>query len=178
MDGSGEPPAAAASRRPARERRNLLLALVAGIVIGAGGAGAIWALTDSSGPSPEAVSPPPSPTTQTPSPSPTPTVFQLTGTFLLTRNAVSDGEGDGEGSEGFDDITEGTAVTVYDASGTVIATGALGESTKTGTACSFEVIVPDVPTGQGFYKVEITHRGTLQISESEAMSGSFGGSLG
>ncbi|WP_234338298.1 hypothetical protein [Streptomyces sp. NRRL F-5727] len=151
---------------------------MAGIVIGAGGAGAVWALTDSGGPSPEAVSPPPSPATQTPSPSPTPTVFQLTGTFLLTRNVVSDGEGGCEGSEGFDDIAEGAAVTVYDAAGTVIATGALGESTRAGTACSFEVIVPDVPAGEGFHKVEITHRGTLQISEPEAMSGSFGGSLG
>ncbi|MFD3537016.1 hypothetical protein [Streptomyces sp. NPDC058664] len=116
--------------------------------------------------------------TQAPSPSPAPAVFLLTGTFLLTSSVVSDGEGGCEGSDGFDDITEGAAVTVYDASGTVIATGGLGESTRTGTTCRFDVLVPGVPTGQGFYKVEVTHRGTLQISENDAMSGAFGGSLG
>ncbi|MFH8717485.1 hypothetical protein [Streptomyces zaomyceticus] len=117
-------------------------------------------------------------TTPTPSPSPTPTDFLLTGAFLLTSSVVSDGAGGCEGSDGFEDITEGAAVTVYDASGTVVATGGLGESTREGTTCRFEVLVPDVPTGRGFYKVEITHRGTLQISESEAMSGAFGGTLG
>ncbi|MFE5300692.1 hypothetical protein [Streptomyces sp. NPDC056632] len=154
------------------------MAALAGAVIGAGAVGALWALTGSGGPSSAAVSPPSSPIMQASTSSPTPTVFQLTGTFLLTRNVISDGASGCKGSDGFDDITEGAAVTVYDASGTVIATGGLGESTKTGTTCRFDVLVPDVPTGQGFYKVEITHRGTLQISESEAMSGSFGGSLG
>ncbi|MFD7962995.1 hypothetical protein ACFV5J_19545 [Streptomyces zaomyceticus] len=127
MDGPGEPPRATPDPAKRHGRRNLALAVLAGAVIGAGAIGATWALTGTDVTPLKSADPPasPSPTTQTPSPSPTPTVFLLTGTFLLTSGVVSDGEGGCEGSDGFNDITEGAAVTVYDASGTVVATGGL-----------------------------------------------------
>ncbi|GHJ95958.1 hypothetical protein SNE510_54770 [Streptomyces sp. NE5-10] len=163
-----------------RGRRKQVLAVLAGVAIGAGALGAAWALTGTERASSESdrLSATPSSAMSSPSPSPTPTAFVLTGTFLLTDSVVSDGAGGCEGGNGFDDITEGAAVTVYDASGTVVATGELGESTREGGACSFDVTVPDVPTGENFYQVEVTHRGTIQLSEEEAMSGSFGASLG
>ncbi|MFB7341863.1 hypothetical protein [Streptomyces hydrogenans] len=181
MDSQDEqPPVTPVPRKPARWRRNQVIAVLVGVAIGAGALGAAWALTGTERASSESdrLSITPSSATSSESPSPTLTTFLLTGTLLLTSGVVSDGTGGCEGSNGFDDITEGAAVTVYDASGTVVATGELGESTRQGGACSFDVLVPDVPTGEGFYQVEVTHRGTIQLSEEEAMSGSFGGSLG
>ncbi|MGW4825551.1 hypothetical protein ACWEP4_43480 [Streptomyces sp. NPDC004227] len=40
------------------------------------------------------------------------------------------------------------------------------------------MIVEDVPKGEKFYKVEVSHRGTLQLTVEEAESGQFGDSLG
>ncbi|MBD0838202.1 hypothetical protein ICC28_05735 [Streptomyces sp. TRM68416] len=92
---------------------------------------------------------------------------------------MDDGLGGCQGGDGYDDIFEGTAVTVYDGAGTVIATGQLGESTlESDGTCTFEVSVGDVPAGKGFYKVEVSHRGTVQLSEAEAEAGAFGASLG
>ncbi|MFF7329677.1 hypothetical protein [Streptomyces sp. NPDC008150] len=80
---------------------------------------------------------------------------------------------------GYDDITEGASVTVYGAAGDVIATGSLGhsESVSYGT-CNFDVSVPDVPKGEKFYKVEVSHRGTVQLSAEEAEGGKFAATLG
>ncbi|MGW5636710.1 hypothetical protein [Streptomyces sp. NPDC003832] len=105
-------------------------------------------------------------------------VFDLTGTFELTGGAVSDGAGGCEGSGGYTDIYEGASVTVYDASGTVIATGGLGESSLAGGTCSFEVYIAGVPRGESFYQVEVSHRGTVHLTQEEAEFGQFGATLG
>ncbi|WAU82215.1 hypothetical protein O1Q96_22070 [Streptomyces sp. Qhu-G9] len=107
-----------------------------------------------------------------------PSTFTLTDTFELTKDAVGNGLGGCKGSGGFDDIAEGTAVTVYDAAGTVIATGHLGVSTLSSGTCTFDVAVEGVPKGKEFYKVEISHRGTVQLSADDAEAGLFGASLG
>ncbi|MET8138008.1 hypothetical protein [Streptomyces sp. NPDC005251] len=71
------------------------------------------------------------------------------------------------------------AVTVYSAKGDVIATGHLGNSKSPNyDTCVFDVAVPDVPKGEKFYKVEVSHRGTVQMSAKEAEAGEFGASLG
>ncbi|MCD7437290.1 hypothetical protein K4B79_03530 [Streptomyces lincolnensis] len=101
-----------------------------------------------------------------------PGTFALTGTFELTDGVVADGLGGCTGSDGYDDIFEGAAVTVYDGAGTVIATGQLGDSTlDSDRTCRFGVAVADVPAGKGVYKVEVSHRGTVQLTETEAQSG-------
>ncbi|MER6135567.1 hypothetical protein [Streptomyces sp. NPDC001815] len=107
-----------------------------------------------------------------------PSTFTLTGSFELAKDAVRNGLGGCKGSGGFDDIAEGTAVTVYDAAGTVIATGHLGDSTLSSGTCTFDVAVEGVPKGKEFYKVEISHRGTVQLSADDAEAGLFGASLG
>ncbi|MDX3615347.1 hypothetical protein OG920_18775 [Streptomyces europaeiscabiei] len=160
---------------PAPRRLPLLLAGLAGIVIGGGAVGAVWGL---SGGQEAASSPKSASSTETLAAETEPSTFTLTGTFELTEGAVGDGLGGCEGSGGYDDITEGAAVTVYDAAGTVVATGQLGDSTLSSGTCTFEVAVEDVPRGEDFYKVEISHRGTVQLSGDEAEAGQFGASLG
>jgi hypothetical protein len=67
---------------------------------------------------------------------------------------------------------------VYGAGGDVVATGALGKSKAVSYSCVFEIAVDDVPKGEKFYKVEVSHRGTLQLSAKEAESGELAASLG
>ncbi|WP_328721885.1 hypothetical protein OHT52_21930 [Streptomyces sp. NBC_00247] len=145
---------------PARRQRPVA-ALLAGLVIGAGTVGGAWAISANSGPG-------------------EPGTFTLEGSFVLTDSVVPDGNGGCGGTRGYDDISEGVSVTVYSAKGDVVATGGLGASTydQDTYVCRFGVSVPDVPRGEKFYKVEISHRGTLQLSADEAEAGKFAGSLG
>ncbi|MGI5134256.1 MULTISPECIES: hypothetical protein [unclassified Streptomyces] len=159
---------------PKPKRIHPLLAAVAGAVIGAGAVGGAWASTDASDHATKKNA-----TTNTLTTSSQPQTFTLTGTFELNSSAVDDGAGGCKGSNGYDDIFEGAEVTVYDAAGSVIATGYLGSSTsEDGGKCSFDVSVADVPKGKNFYKVEVSHRGTVQLTEAQAESGAFAASLG
>ena len=142
---------------PARARLTVLTAGILGAVIGAAAVGAVWASTTVSDSGPG--------------------TFTLTGTFSLADEVVSDGDGC-RGGSGYDDIAEGTSVTVYDASSDVAATGHLGASTVESGICLFEVSVDDVPRGEKFYQVEVSHRGKVQLSQKEAEGGEFGSSLG
>ncbi|WP_234307045.1 MULTISPECIES: hypothetical protein [Streptomyces] len=148
-----EPPAAAPKKRPSP-----LLAGILGLAVGAGAVGATWAITANQEP-------------------PAPATFTLTGAFALTEGATRDGDGC-IGTEGYDDIAEGTSVTVYDGAGKVAATGNLGKSKYAAGACAFEVSVPDVPKGEKFYQVEVSHRGKVQLSGEEAEAGEMSVTLG
>ncbi|MFP3988710.1 hypothetical protein U9R90_14605 [Streptomyces sp. E11-3] len=180
MSGDADPPPAdlpsASPPAPKRRRLDLFLAASVGVVVGAGALGAVWAFTGSG----DGAAPPETTGSVAPSAPDTtaPATFTLTGTFELTAGVVSDGSGGCKGGDGYDDIAEGTAVTVYDAAGSVVATAYLGESTRVGTTCRFDVSVDDVPTGKGFYKVEVSHRGTVQLTEADARAGAFGATLG
>lgn len=154
---TADPPAEPA---PAAKRRlSPLTAGLIGLATGAAIVGGAWAATANSGPG-------------------KPATFTLEGTFELTDSAVDDGEGGCGGTGGYDDIREGTGVTVYGASGDVIATGALQDASYESYTCTFDVRVADVPKGEKFYKVEVSHRGTLQLTADEAEGGQFAGSLG
>ncbi|MFJ8504936.1 hypothetical protein [Streptomyces avermitilis] len=146
---------------PATRRLSPLAAGLIGLATGAAIVGGTWAITANSGPD-------------------APATFTLKGSFALTDSVVPDGNGGCGGTRGYDDILEGASVTVYGASGDVVATGGLGNSTYDGDAydCTFKVAVPDVPKGEKFYKVEVSHRGTVQLSGKEAENGGFGASLG
>jgi hypothetical protein len=104
--------------------------------------------------------------------------MDVTGTFTLlddggyrSLGAFTSGsscEGDG----GYSDIHAGTQVTVADAAGTVVATGILGSGTaRSIVSCEFAFTVPDVPTGEDFYQVTVSHRGTLTYTADELASG-------
>jgi hypothetical protein len=157
-----EPPAVPVAPAAPKRRPSPLAAGLVGLTVGAGIVGGIWAITEASGPG-------------------KPATFTMEGTFELTDDVVSDNDGGCQGryDSGYDDITEGTSVTVYGASGDVIATGHLGESNETDDySCRFEISVPDVPKGERFYKVEVSHRGTVQVSSKEAENGDLFASLG
>jgi len=129
-----------------------------GALLGAAAVGTVWAVTSAG--------------------SDTPDTFTLKGTFSLT-DAISDGDGGCRGTGGYDDIAEGTSVTVYDGAGKVAATGVLGQSKYNGIgACRYKVAVDDVPKGEKFYQVEVSHRGKVQLTQKEAEAGEFGASLG
>lgn len=152
-----EPPAIA----PAVAKRTItpLAAGAVGLALGAAIVGGIWGITAAAGPD-------------------KPATFTLKGEFELTEGASDTGSGC-QGTDGYEDIAEGTSVTVYGAGGDVIATGYLGDSkTVTYGTCKFTVAVDDVPKGEKFYKVEVSHRGTVQLSAAEAEAGQFASTLG
>ncbi|MFC8343643.1 hypothetical protein [Streptomyces sp. NPDC057280] len=151
------PTAATTGRRPSPLASGLI-----GLVLGAAVVGGVWAITAAGSGGPE--------------------TFTLEGSFTLTDEVVSDGDDGcrGQYDSGYDDIAEGTSVTVYGAGGDVVATGALGDSEEDeyGTTCTFGVAIDGVPKGEKFYKVEVSHRGTLQLTAEEAENGELAASLG
>ncbi|MFF2184575.1 hypothetical protein [Streptomyces sp. NPDC058155] len=153
-----EPPQIADAPQQKRRPSPLAAGLI-GLALGAGLVGAAWAITANNGPD-------------------KPATFTLEGEFLLLEDAV-DMDDSCAGTGGYDDIAEGTSVTVYGAKGDVIATGSLGDSNSTvpGT-CTYDIAVPDVPKGEKFYKVEVSHRGTLQLSAEQAENGELASTLG
>lgn len=156
------PPAAPPTVAEAPKKRlSPLAAGLTGLAVGAGIVGGAWAITANNGPD-------------------EPATFTLEGAFALTDDAISDGDGGcrGDYDGGYDDIAEGTSVTVYGASGDVVATGELGDSTYDSYTCTFDIAVEDVPKGEKFYKVEVSHRGTLQLTAEEAENGELAASLG
>jgi hypothetical protein len=110
--------------------------------------------------------------------------FTLTGTMTLTSDAESDGACGCQGASdsGFDDIADGTAVTVYNAAGDVVATGELTDSTPDDPdligSCTFQVRADDVPEAEKFYQVEVSHRERLTLSAQDAEAGNLAATLG
>ncbi|MEU6371248.1 hypothetical protein ABZ876_37615 [Streptomyces sp. NPDC046931] len=159
-----EPPSVPTPPTPRKRRINTLGAGIIGVIVGAGLVGGAWLISANSAPG-------------------KPATFTLKGSFALTDSVYNDPDDDscrGRTNSGYDDIAEGTSVTVYGAKGDVIATGSLGKSKsdEMGVTCTFKIAVPDVPKGEKFYKVEVSHRGTVQLSAKEAENGELGASLG
>jgi hypothetical protein len=77
-----------------------------------------------------------------------------------------------EGTGGYKDIQAGTAVTVRDEKGTVIATTQLGPGTydPSSHTCSFKFRVIDLDD-HPFYQVEVSHRGAITESKEEVSRG-------
>jgi hypothetical protein len=98
--------------------------------------------------------------------------FTLRGTLELNDPSGVGGTTNCRGFGGYSDITEGAQVLVTDASGKVIALGALGAGNGSGgSECDFTFTVNNVPTGDGTYGVEVTHRGVIYYSEDDAKAG-------
>lgn len=157
---------------PAGGRRwpHPLVTGLAGLVVGAGVVGAVWGMSGGG--------------------SGTPGTFTLRGSMTLTSGAsfqvgtVDSWACTGDAS-GYGDIATGTAVTVYDASGSIVGTGSLGagrftESPETSTdlRCRFVFAVRSVPEDSKFFQVEVGHRGKVTVPAVEAKAGGFAASLG
>jgi hypothetical protein len=150
---------------PARTRTNpwhLVLAAAAGAAL----VGALWVgldLADSGAP----ITPPGT----------SGEAFDLRGTFTLNSTGYSSSTCNGSG--GYSDITTGTAVTVYNAAGTVLSQGALGTGHSDGIGtCVFSLAAPNVPAGEKFYLVEVSHRGRIVVQPDDARYGRVALSLG
>ncbi|WP_290059048.1 hypothetical protein [Amycolatopsis solani] len=103
--------------------------------------------------------------------------FDLSGTFTLYSTGY--GYSTCGGSGGYSDITTGTAVTVYNAAGTVLSQGALGTGHSNGAGtCVFSLSAPNVPAGEKFYLVEVSHRGRIMVQPDDARYGRVAISLG
>ncbi len=122
-----------------------------------------------------------------------PIPVDLRGTIQITGNYMGGGRDDSLGWEdpqcfgrgGYDDIGAGTSVTVYDANGKIVGTGALDvgslvvrkdadyEDWFTGV-CEFAFAVSVPPSD--FYQVEVSHRGrsTVQLAEAGNVTLSIG----
>jgi hypothetical protein len=104
----------------------------------------------------------------------TPETFEILGAITLEDSITTSGLPDGfecAGKGGYKDIGPGAAVTVTDEQGTLLAKGAIATSSGGSNGCWLDFTVSDVPRGSAFYKVEVSHRGELTYTESEAESG-------
>jgi hypothetical protein len=107
--------------------------------------------------------------------------IDVEGTFTLTDSYSSYwGSGVGsftpgrscEGDGGYSDIQAGTAVTISDAAGRVVAAGVLAGGRASSSAdCDFTFSVPDVPGGEDLYRLEVSHRGTLTYTADQLAAG-------
>lgn len=84
------------------------------------------------------------------------------------------------GTGGYRDINAGATVTVYDATGKVVAVGSLGEGTRDSGAiyCRFPFSIPEVPDNSDFYSVEVSHRGEVTFPADRARNGDVHLSIG
>jgi hypothetical protein len=105
--------------------------------------------------------------------------FLLKGKMEMGYGDVgTDDFGQCAGTGGYDDIHQGTSVTVYDDATKIIGTGNLGDSTNSadgGCTWYFQV---EVPSGPRFYQVEIGHRGKITYTSEEAKAGGVAITLG
>lgn len=121
--------------------------------------------------------------------------FDLQGHMtLIQTDSSAGGLGGGEprggslscfGLGGYSDIAEGTAITVYDAAGQVIATGKLGPGSAVidpveggFDKCRFGFAVAEVPANEDFYQIEVSHRGKVTFDAEEARAGTVALTLG
>jgi hypothetical protein len=96
--------------------------------------------------------------------------LQLNGDGSITTSDLPMGFACG-GIRGYGDIGPGSAVTITDESGTLLAKGAIENSRGDKTSCMLTFKVFDVPSGAKFYKLEISHRGDMSYTEAEVKQG-------
>jgi hypothetical protein len=113
-----------------------------------------------------------------------PTSYTLQGSITLattssfgSANYTSSG-GTCHGTNGYNDMTAGAGVNVYNAQGTVVALGQLETGSVTAGGCTFSFSAPGVPDDGGIVQVEVSHRGRISLPPEEAKSGAASFTLG
>lgn len=101
--------------------------------------------------------------------------FTMNGAFDVFVRPTSTSLASGAACKGAgtsSDISDATAVSVFDPQGKLIGTGGLSggvyQSTPIGSACVFTITVDDVPDGLPTYSVEIGQRGEKILSSQQA----------
>jgi hypothetical protein len=101
-----------------------------------------------------------------------PETFMAVGTIDLTDSDLQHYDDECSGGGGYDDITGGAQVVVYDNAGTMLASGALepGEPDPSfpDVACSFGFTVEVPVAAADLYSVEIGHRGKVTFTQDGA----------
>ena len=109
-----------------------------------------------------------------PAPAATPSTLTVDGSVLVRGSSpqvVTEDELTCVTGGGYTDVREGAQVVVTDAAGKTIGLGLLGAgSWKRNVGCIFLFTVSDVPVGQRFYGVEVSHRGRVQYAAAEMSS--------
>lgn len=110
----------------------------------------------------------------------TPTTIQVRGTLVLSTTSLGGGSLEDltsgaapcKGTGGYDDIGQGTQVTVTDEAGKVVGVGALGagQYNSVSGSCTFEFTVAGVAPGRAFYGVEVAHRGVIRYEGGKVAS--------
>lgn len=93
-------------------------------------------------------------------------------------NIYVDDSGYCGGTNGYSDLVTGAGVTVYNSSGDMVGIGELRSPYGTGLGCTFNFTVADVPSGEGPYAVEVSHRGRIGATEEDLTKGSTRLSIG
>lgn len=105
--------------------------------------------------------------------------FTLTGKIVVPNRVTSFVPNGGcIADAGYDDIKTDAGVTVYDSAGKVLAVGTLSHGVKSGLRCAFNLLVPAVPRGEGFYQVEVASRGKVAFDETTLVSSGASLTLG
>ena len=95
------------------------------------------------------------------------TVTELRGAAPFTVQGTLTIQGGDCTSWGYNDLHDGTEVTLTDENGKLLAVGALTRSSM----CSFTFSLDNVPPGRQFYGITVTHRGTLHYNEQQLRQG-------
>jgi hypothetical protein len=93
--------------------------------------------------------------------------FTITGDMTLTGGGAGTEGSSCQGTGDYDDINKGTEVVVSDPGGKTLATGRLRAGTTQAGDCVFPFTVHRVPKDKSFYGVTISHRGTLNYSQTD-----------
>ncbi|OLE27960.1 MAG: hypothetical protein AUG44_08710 [Actinobacteria bacterium 13_1_20CM_3_71_11] len=145
------------TQKPRRPRWIWIVPLIGALTIGAT-LGIVFALTGGG---------------NTPAPPPAVKMFMMSGSITIKsdgRGITSDSGGTCYGRGGYSDLAPGTAVTVADPQGHIIATGSLrpGKLLTVTTGCQLSFLVGPLPQGLASYSVTVSHRGTQVIQPEEA----------
>ncbi|MGH3438120.1 MAG: hypothetical protein ACRDRN_16835 [Sciscionella sp.] len=161
------------SPTPPRRSRKWPWIVAAAVVVVAGGIGGGFAIAGTSGAAPHAVA-----------------AFSVSGTLTITdpqaglsydAGGITAPSADScHGSGPYSDLTPGTAVTVANPRGQIVATGSITPGSRTiyddgqdsyqyiATSCSMTFYVPNVPGGLASYALTISHRGTQVLTPAAA----------
>lgn len=123
-----------------------------------------------------------SPSNTAASPTPPPTTLLIGGDLTLqSGTSIAHPDGDSGvcfGRSGYSDIVAGAPVTVRDSTGKVVGTSSLGPGNYTGSSFScFFTWSASVPPSD-FYQVEVSRRGALTVSQTEAVARRINMTLG